>query len=273
MAQTPPRKIAAKKKALPLPLSSLGIYEKQEMQRIAREDSNKRIAKEVLRSPAADTLWELSGGGKPIRTNTYAELAGLGGNNSSGRLGALYNPVLDAVGINPAALDNNQGDAENRDTALNFLSHEAGHRVDFRRGGVYPYDAPGKNAPFKVPSVDLPPPPRPGKLVQVSPLEYRSETPYDPYAKQRAAQANVDSYYQTSRREGYAQAFATAMSILRNTPRLLQEGQTRDEYANALGKAEAFTPGTGGIVEALLKEKMFQKHPLQQMYKKKTEGR
>ena len=236
------------------------------MQRIAQSDSNKRIAEEVLRSPAADTLWELSGGGKPIRTNTYAAL--MGGRGRSAKAAALYNPALDAVGINPAGLEDNYNDEENRNQALKYLSHEAGHRADFRR-----YDTPGKNAPFKVPSVDLPPPPRPGKLVQVSPKEYRSETPYDPYAKQRAAQANVDSYYQTSRREGYAQAFATAMSILRDTPRLLQEGQTRDEYANALGKAEAFTPGTGGIVEALLKEKMFQKHPLQQIYKKKTEGR
>ena len=143
MAKTPPRKIAAKKKEVTSPLSSLSIYGKQEMQRIAREDSDKRIAKEVLRSPAADTLWELSGGGKPIRSNTYANLVG-----GAAKVGALYNPALDAVGINPDEIRNNDNNEETQNTALRFLSHEAGHRADFRR----PYDAPGKNAPFKAPS-------------------------------------------------------------------------------------------------------------------------
>jgi hypothetical protein len=279
VAQTPPRKIAAKKKEVTSPLSSLSIYGKQEMQRIARENSDKRIAEEVLRSPAADTLWEISGGGKPVTAANKTDLTlRIKRITGSDPLGYYQPPFLqkfgDQVVINPTKLnyaDNPDKKFDSdiaRSIAMQALTHEAGHRADIRRN-----NAPGENAPFKVPSVDLPPPPRPGKLVQVSPKEYRSETPYDPYGKQRAAQANVDSYYQTSRREGYAQAFATAMSILRNAPRLLQEGQTRDDYANALGKAEAFTPGTGGIVEALLKEKIFQKHPLQQIYKKKTEGR
>ena len=241
------------------------------MQRIAREDSDKRIAEEVLRSPAADTLWEISGGGKPT---TLANAPSLPQRIKGFTPLGYYQKFGDQVVINPTKL-NYADDPDKkfdsdiaRSIAMQALTHEAGHRADIRRN-----DAPGENAPFKVPSVDLPPPPRPGKMVQVSPKEYRAEEPYDPYAKQRAARANVDLYYQTSRREGYAQAFATAMSILRSAPRLLQEGQTRDEYANELGKIEAFTPGTGGIVEALLKEKIFQKHPLQQMYKKKTEGR
>ena len=222
---------------------------------------SRRIAEEALLSPAADTLWEISGSGKPIRTNTAAEVLGRFQRNS-----AAYFPLWDGVGINPAELQSSDY-KENQNNALHALSHEAGHRADFRRN-----DAPGRNAPFKLPDVELPAPPQ-GKQVQVAPLEVRVEKPYDPYEKQREARGKVDKYYQTSPEEGYAQAFATAMSILRNTPRFLQEGKTRDDYANALGEAEAFTPGVGGIVEALLKEKVFQKHPLQRVYKKKTESR
>lgn len=231
-----------------------------------------QLANKTLQSPAADTLWQISGGGKPITSsNRFDAMVG----NLRNFVGG-YNPVLDQVSLNPSKPNFSDPDPDaNAYDALNVISHEAGHRADFRRS-----DAPGRNAPFQLPKVDLPPAPPPtpikgGRMVQISPKELRIEYPQsnDPFARQRKlinnARGKVDPYYQTSPAEGYAQAFATAMEVLRNTPRILQKGTTRDEYANGLAEAEAFTPGTGGIVEALLKEPIFKNHPLQRFYKRK----
>lgn len=239
------------------------------MQRLKRllvpsvRPESRRIAEAALRSPAADTLWAITGGGKPI-TTTSSVIPRLKG------AAATYAPWLDMVSIDPASLQNADS-AENQRDALMYLSHEAGHRADFRRN-----DTPGRNAPFKLPAATSPLPSsqtKTGKMVQVSPKEWQMQSSYDPLVRQRdlinAARSKVDPYYQTSPKEGYAQAFASAMDILRNAPHLLQEGAGRGEYAEGLGVQEAITPGVGGIVEALLQEPKFKEHPLQRFYKRK----
>jgi hypothetical protein len=232
----------------------------------------KRVAEETLRSPMADTLWQISGGGKPF---TMSSPVAMIRERASGAI-ASYRPLLDIVGLDPSALDGNENNM--RSDATRSVSHEAGHRADSRLS-----NAPGRNAPFRLPSVDLPPAlPRSsntGALVQVSPKEWKvlEQESNDPFKRQRElankARGKVDQYYQTSPEEGYAQAFANAMTVLRSAPRMLQEGATPQEYAEELGKIEAETPGTGGIVESLLKEKPFQQHPLQRIYKRKVAGR
>lgn len=195
----------------------------------------KRVAEETMRSPMADTLWQISGGGKPIQTTSQM------GTIPTRLKGAVasYVPFLDVVSLDPSALQYDEDSM--RSDATQSLSHEAGHRADSRRS-----DAPGRNASFEVPKPT-------GSL---SPLEQK-------------ARGMVDWYYQTSPDEGYAQAFGNAMSILRNSPRMLQEGATREDYVKGLAEAESVTPGVGGVVEALLKEKPFQQHPLQRVYKRK----
>lgn len=233
---------------------------------------SQQLAERTLNSPAADTLWQISGGGKPFRS--ASRLSSL----PISVMGALagYNPIFDKIVFNPSHSHLSDLDPNvSAYNALNAMSHEAGHRADFKRS-----DAPGKNAPFKLPDVDLPLPPKnnavaSSEMVQVSPKEWRLEVPTskDPYARQRdlinVARSKVDQYYQKSPREGYAQAFAAAMDVMRGTPSFLAQGHTRDEYAQELAKAEAITPGTGGIVEALLKEPVYKNHPLQRIYKRK----
>jgi hypothetical protein len=230
----------------------------------------KKIVGETLRSPAADTLWQISGGGKPTTFSNLVATVLLRARNGL----AGYNPIFDNVIMDPSQESLNKNPEESMGVALNALSHEAGHRADFRRS-----NPPGRNAPFRLPEIDLPPaPPRSpttGKLVQVSPKEWRvqEQKSNDPFERQRslvnAARSKVDAYYQSSPREGYAQAFASAMDVLRNTPQFFEKGKSRDDYAQELAKVEAETPGAGGIVEELLKEPVFKNHPLQRIYKRK----
>jgi len=208
----------------------------------------KRIAQEVIRSPAADTLWQISGGGAPL-TGTGA-LANIGANLGGGWAG-YYRPVSDNITINPSVFkmygSSPEEEAWAKEDMLRTLSHEAGHRADLALFNVARgKKAPGRDAPFRVPKAQ-------GNL---SPQE-------------KMARKTVDTYYQTSPREGYAQAFAVAMELMRRTPELIATGELdRKAYAEGLAEDEAKTPGLGGIVEALLKgQPMYKNHPLQQFYK------
>lgn len=228
---------------------------------------SQQLVERTLSSPAADTLWQISGGGKPRLASVPI--------NGRGALASYY-PIFDKIVFNPSHPDLSDLDSTvSAENALYAMSHEAGHRTDSKRS-----DAPGRNAPFKLPDVDLPLPPKNNavalsKMVQVSPKEWRLEVPTskDPYARQRdlinVARSKVGRYYQKSPEEGYAEAFAAAMDVMRGTPSFLAQGHTRDEYAQELAKTEAITPGTGGIVEALLKEPVYKNHPLQRIYKRK----
>lgn len=197
----------------------------------------KRVAKETLTSPLADTLWQLSGGGRPMTTanplNPLTLAQTLYGAN------AAYNPIFDAVTMSGRKLAGVGDAGEISYEAERFLAHEAGHRADMRRGRA----APGRQAPFQLPRTSA------------------TVTP-----KEMAARKQVDEYYQKSPREGYAQAFATAVQIMRQSPELLKQGMPREEYAKELADAEATFPGVGGIVQGLLKEPAFKNHPLQQFY-------
>lgn len=211
--------------------------------------SANRVTKEVLTSPLADSLWSISGGGKPIASRGYLQQF-----ISPGALGT-YDENLDWVTVIPREFPQTN-EADIRDRARGVLMHEAGHRVQARRN---PMDVPGGNAPFKLPP----------KSPQVNfgrshdnPPERQRQT------AENLARFNVDSYYQTDPAEGYAQAFESAWQVLSRSPELLKRGYDRNAYAQYLAEAEAQRPGVGQIVSDLLKnEPMFRNHPLQAFYR------
>jgi hypothetical protein len=211
--------------------------------------SANRVIKETLTSPLADSLWSISGGGKPVTSRGYLQQF-----VSPGALGT-YDENLDWVTVIPREFPQTN-EADIRDRARGVLMHEAGHRVQARRN---PMDVPGGNAPFKLPPqsprVDF------GRSHD-NPPERRRQT------VENLARFNVDSYYQTDPAEGYAQAFESAWQVLSRSPELLKKGYDRNAYAQYLAEAEAQRPGVGQIVSDLLKnEPMFRNHPLQAFYR------
>lgn len=219
--------------------------------------SANRVTKEVLTSPLADSLWSISGGGKPVTSRGYLRKF-----LSPGALGA-YDENLDWVTIIPREFPQTN-EADIRDRARGVLMHEAGHRVQARRN---PMDVPGGNAPFKLPpqSPQIPEP-------KASTGEFIAPADNSPERRRQTvenlARFNVDSYYQTDPAEGYAQAFESAWQVLSRSPELLKRGYDRNAYAQYLAEAEAQRPGVGQIVSDLLKnEPMFRNHPLQAFYR------
>lgn len=211
-----------------------------------------KVTEETLKSPLADSLWAATGGGRPItakgQVSRLLKPSAL----------ATYNPIFDMVEMRPEMLSaGTEEDA--REEARSALMHEAGHRATRYRLSK---NAPGGDALFKLPPMQR------SQTAYGSP-ERRAED------REHMARSKVDKYYQTSPREGYAQAFEYAWQILTRMPKLMQEGDEeegvpydRSKYAEALADAEARRPGTGQIVSDLLKnEPMFRNHPLQAFYR------
>lgn len=140
-----------------------------------------------------------------------------------------YQPAFNTV-LMPSVVDP-YGDEE-------VLAHEMGHR---RQMGSNPFKSAGAmyDAPNSAPE---------------RPIE-------------RAAFDKIDPYYKTSPSEGYAQAFKTAVQILRNTANPSSPILQDDKIRSGIGEAESVYPGVGSIIRSLLNEPIYAKHPLHQFIK------
>lgn len=208
--------------------------------RLLRRSPVRQEADELLRSPTADSLWAVSGGGRPSVTTSPFNPSSAAfprlGRSASG----AYHPIADIVSLNPAEYPADENTEYRREDMRTTLAHEAGHRAQRKMGK----DAPGGTLPYRLPRNDNPTP------------------------QESAARQAVDPYYRTDEKEGYAQAFERAFQILTRAPKLMAEGRlSREEYARSLAEVEANRPGTGTIVVDLLKSNaMFANHPLRQYH-------
>lgn len=215
--------------ANPAPPRKVGL-----MQSIKDErDRIQRVTEGALNSPLGDTLMAVSGGGKP-------SIDALDLSTRNKLIAPIYdffvppNPVT-GFGYRAGGIYHPKKDAVTLKSPQS-LAHEMGHRRDFRVE-----NRPSNDMRFVVPTL---------------PMETRGDV---------IARADIDPYYRKNDIEAYASAFDNAISLLRSFAG--DTAGTRDDYTNALVRKERETPGTGYIVESLLKEPIYSNHPVRRFYR------
>lgn len=215
--------------ANPAPPRRVGL-----MQSIKDErDRIQKVTEEALNSPLSDTLTSVSGGGRPA----IDALALSARNKLIAPIYHSFVPPDPVTGFGKKA--GGTYFAKKDAIALarpQSLAHEMGHRRDFMVENRPPNDK-----RFIVPNL---------------PMETRSDV---------IARADIDPYYRKNEIEAYASAFDNAITLLRSFAR--DTTGTRDDYANELVRMERETPGTGYIVESLLKEPIYSNHPVRRFYR------
>lgn len=80
-----------------------------------------------------------------------------------------------------------------------------------------------------------------------------------PYSK---ALQKIDSYYQTSSNEAFSQTFANTFDLLRKTAKGVPPN-----FREVLAEREALTPGLGIMLQDILQEPIYAKHPLRAVFR------
>ncbi len=210
----------------------------------AEETSNYKL-QDLFRGPAMDSLGQLFSKGPPPIPYTFE-----GSNAGEYRKGAH------ALGLSTAPQAYQADSSSYRKTPAStnitrpkeVLIHEMGHA--FR--AVH-----GESNPERWKAIE--------RQLLADPSESQQTKDRIASSELKRASKEIDPYYRDNPdEEKYAQAFVNAYRYLTDTAK-----DPKMDYRGYLGKLEGNTPGTGDIVLDLLKTKLFQKHPLQEVFQPK----
>jgi len=211
------------------------------------------VLRELYRSPVADSLYQLFA---PSRLAAITK-----DDPMKGKAVGYLAPMSGAI-----ALDPNRNEHENMGqagaSARETLVHEIGHGVSA------PKDFPrSKPAPI-IPEARYMSGDWTGMLANLSNTmpDYVQKHPRGHYVVNEAirqAAGKIDPYYRVQRSyepepyEAHAQAFKNAFTFLQETA-----GNPNMDYRKMAGELEANTPGMGMFVRDLLKQPLYERHPL-----------